>query len=222
MSMQRPRRQAAQDAVAKMRDVFEWEQLPESSQRFRECAAQIDAELRAEVKQKSVLVSDLDPDEGCTDSVAGDSATDEAQCGDDDEEFFDAPDYFDPEDVDFVVQDTKTSAVDADYCPSKEEEEEELEEEEEEEEEAEEEDEEDEEEEEGEEDEDDEEDGEGEEGEEEGEEEERVEEETEEEGVRDGGSEAKRRRKVGLEGEMAVPQPAQNPEYHMPPWPLRD
>jgi hypothetical protein len=220
--MQRPRRQAAQDAVAKMRDVFEWEQLPESSQRFRECAAQIDAELRAEVKQKSVLVSDLDPDEGCTDSVAGDSATDEAQCGDDDEEFFDAPDYFDPEDVDFVVQDTKTSAVDADYCPSKEEEEEELEEEEEEEEEAEEEDEEDEEEEEGEEDEDDEEDGEGEEGEEEGEEEERVEEETEEEGVRDGGSEAKRRRKVGLEGEMAVPQPAQNPEYHMPPWPLRD
>jgi hypothetical protein len=98
MSMQRPRRQAAQDAVAKMRDVFEWEQLPESSRRFRECAAQIDAELRAEVQQKSVLVSDLDPDEECAESVTEDSATDEAQCGDGDEEFFDAPDYFDPED----------------------------------------------------------------------------------------------------------------------------
>jgi len=217
MSMQRPRRQAAQDAVAKMRDVFEWEQLPESSQRFRECAAQIDAELRAEVKQKSVLVSDLDPDEGCTDSVAGDSATDEAQCGDDDEQFFDAPDYFDPEDVDFVVQDTKTSAVDADYCPSKEEEEELEEDEEEEEEEEEEEGEVDEEDEEGEEE------GKEEEGEEEeGEEEEGEEEEIEEGGSRDGGSEAKRRRKVGLEGDMVVPQPAQNPEYHMPPWPLRD
>jgi hypothetical protein len=125
MSLLRPRRQAAQDAVAKMRDIFEWEQLPESSRRFRECAAQIDAELRAEVQQKSVLVSDLDPDEGCEDSVEEDGVTNEAQCGDGGEEFFDAPEYSDPEDVDFVVQDTQIFAVDTDYLPSKDEEEEE-------------------------------------------------------------------------------------------------
>ncbi len=35
MSMQSPRRQAAQDALVKMRDVLEWEELPESSRRFR-------------------------------------------------------------------------------------------------------------------------------------------------------------------------------------------
>jgi hypothetical protein len=58
MSMQRPRRQAAEDALAKMRDVFEWEQLSENSKRFKECAARIDTELRAELQQKSVLVSE--------------------------------------------------------------------------------------------------------------------------------------------------------------------
>jgi hypothetical protein len=124
MSMQRPRRQAAQDALVKMRDVLEWEELPESSRRFRECAEQIDSELRAEVRQKSVLVSDLDPDEGCEDSVTEESVTGQAHCGDGDGEL-DAPDYFDPEDADFVVQDTQTCAVDADYCPSKEDEEDE-------------------------------------------------------------------------------------------------
>jgi hypothetical protein len=124
MSMQRPRRQAAQDAVVKMREVFEWEQLPESSRRFRECAERIDYELRAEVRQKSVLASDLDPDEGCEDSVTEDSVTGQSHCGDGDGEL-DAPDYFDPEDADFVVQDTQTCAVDADYCPSKEDEEDE-------------------------------------------------------------------------------------------------
>ena len=52
--MQRPKRQAAQDAIAKIRDIREWETLPESSQRFQECAALIDAELESEIKKKKV------------------------------------------------------------------------------------------------------------------------------------------------------------------------
>ena len=52
--MQRPKRQAAQDAIAKIRDIREWETLPEVSQRFQECAAIIDAELESEIKKKKV------------------------------------------------------------------------------------------------------------------------------------------------------------------------
>lgn len=63
--MQRPRRQAAVDAVAKIQRVREWETLPESSKRFRECAAQIEAEFKAEERGQSVCAEDLDPDEAC-------------------------------------------------------------------------------------------------------------------------------------------------------------
>jgi len=45
ISVKRPRRQAAQVAVEKMRDIMEWEELPENSQRFMECAALIDSEI---------------------------------------------------------------------------------------------------------------------------------------------------------------------------------
>ena len=57
MSAKRPRRQAAQLALEKMRDIMEWEELPENSQRFMECAALIDSEFEAEVRHKSVLAS---------------------------------------------------------------------------------------------------------------------------------------------------------------------
>ena len=58
--MQRPRRQAAVEAIAKIQRVREWETLPESSKRFRECAAQIEAEFRAEEHGQNVSADDLD------------------------------------------------------------------------------------------------------------------------------------------------------------------
>jgi hypothetical protein len=61
--MQRPKRQAAENALAKIRDIREWETLPETSQRFKECAALIDAELEAEIKKKKVKTCDLDTSE---------------------------------------------------------------------------------------------------------------------------------------------------------------
>ena len=58
--MQRPRRQAAVEAIAKIQRVREWETLSESSKRFRECAAQIEAEFRAEERGQNVSAADLD------------------------------------------------------------------------------------------------------------------------------------------------------------------
>jgi hypothetical protein len=224
MSMQRPRRQAAENALAKMRDVFEWEQLSENSQRFKECAARIDSELRAELQQKSVLVSDLDPDEGLPDSAEEDGAEHQEQCDNDDEQFFDAKENFDSEDEDFVVQDNKVYEEDKDYHPSQDEMEDEVEEEEGEEEDDEEEGEEEDDEEEGEEDDedDDEEDKEGEEGEAEQGEASEEREQVEEKNARDGRSEAKRRRTCGGEEITETPQSVQHAEFSMPPCPLRD
>jgi hypothetical protein len=63
--MERPRRQAAVEAIAKIQRVREWETLPESSKRFRECAAQIEAEFRAEERGQNVSADDLDADGAC-------------------------------------------------------------------------------------------------------------------------------------------------------------
>jgi hypothetical protein len=73
--MQRPRRQAALAAMDNIRRVREWEDMNESSKRFRECAAQIDAEFRAEEKQRAVRSEDLEPD-GEDEAESGDEAED--------------------------------------------------------------------------------------------------------------------------------------------------
>ncbi len=97
--MQRPKRQAAQDAIAKIRDIREWETLPESSQRFQECAALIDAELESEIKKKKVKTCDLD---------MPDSQEEEEEAESNDE-------YYDAEDG-FVVADKHISDADPDFC----------------------------------------------------------------------------------------------------------
>ena len=96
--MQRPKRQAAQDAIAKIRDIREWETLPEASQRFQECAAIIDAELESEIKKKKVKTCDLDVSD----------SEDEAD-GEVDDKYYDADDGF-------VVADNQISDVDPDFC----------------------------------------------------------------------------------------------------------
>jgi len=62
--MLRPRRQAAVAAVEKMQRIREWEEMPETSKRFRECAAAIEEEFRAEVRHKHVRAEDIESDDG--------------------------------------------------------------------------------------------------------------------------------------------------------------
>jgi len=92
--MQRPKRQAAENALAKIRDIREWETLPETSQRFKECAALIDAELEAEIKKKKVKTCDLDTSE-----------TEEEESQD---KFYDAHDGF-------VIADGQLTDADPDF-----------------------------------------------------------------------------------------------------------
>ena len=94
--MQRPQRKAAQDALLKIRSIREWENLPETSQRFIECAALIDAELEAEISKKKVSSCDLDLCE-----------TEEEESND---EYYDADDGF-------VVDDLQMGEADPDFCP---------------------------------------------------------------------------------------------------------
>ena len=58
--MQRPRRHAATEAMEKIMRIREWEELPENSKRFRQCAQQIEEEFRSEVKTREVRKEDLD------------------------------------------------------------------------------------------------------------------------------------------------------------------
>ena len=82
--------------MAKIQRVREWESLSESSKRFRECAAQIEAEFRAEVSQRHVRPEDLEPDDS--------ENEDDSESEDD---FQDANDSF--VDDDCVSQDTATT-----------------------------------------------------------------------------------------------------------------
>jgi hypothetical protein len=92
--MERPKRQASQDAISKIRDIREWETLPESSKRFKECAARIDAELESEIEKKKVKTCDLD--------------ISEQEEEESDDEFYDADDGF-------VVADKKILDADPDF-----------------------------------------------------------------------------------------------------------
>jgi hypothetical protein len=65
--MHRPRRAAAQMALEKIQRVREWEEMPENSKRFRECAAQIEREFRSEEIHRRVRPEDLPQEEhGCS------------------------------------------------------------------------------------------------------------------------------------------------------------
>ena len=73
--MQRPRRQAAAAALESMRRVREWEDMSENSKRFRECAAQIEAEFQNEESTHMVRTEDLD-----TDMEDGTESTEDSEC----------------------------------------------------------------------------------------------------------------------------------------------
>ena len=73
--MQRPRRQAAAAALENMRRVREWEDMSENSKRFRECAAQIEAEFQNEESTHMVRAEDLD-----TDMEDGAESTEDSEC----------------------------------------------------------------------------------------------------------------------------------------------
>jgi DNA-nicking Smr family endonuclease len=100
--MQRPRWQAVVAAMESIRRVREWEDMHENSKRFRECAAQINAEFRAEERQHAV--EDLETD--------AEDALEAAEASED--EYMNDNDSFVSDDVELE---------DCEYAPEKEDEE---------------------------------------------------------------------------------------------------
>lgn len=78
--MLRPQRHAAVTALDKIREIRKWEQLSEDSEEFRQCAAEIEAELDQELVSNNVSVTDLDVRD-----VYGESAEDSGMVEEDDE-----------------------------------------------------------------------------------------------------------------------------------------
>lgn len=92
----RSQRQAARDALSKIRSIQEWENLSENSTRFKQLASSIDDELRKEIEQKHVDPGDVDMSQA--DSSEEDSSneqqqdsfvvsTDDEACDEDDKDF---------------------------------------------------------------------------------------------------------------------------------------
>ena len=100
--MSRPKRKAAAAAQERMQQIFEWEQAPENSKLFRDCAAAIDAEFERERKSKRVKVEEIEDSEECEAVSCDEEHADEIT----------------QEDIDFVEQDGYT-AEDAEWVPEK-------------------------------------------------------------------------------------------------------
>ena len=100
--MSRPKRKAAAAAQERMQQIFEWEQAPENSKLFRDCAAAIDAEFERERKSKRVKVEEIEDSEECEAVSCDEEHAEEIT----------------QEDIDFVEQDGYT-AEDAEWVPEK-------------------------------------------------------------------------------------------------------
>ena len=91
--MQRPpKRKAACDALHKIQRVREWEEMPESSKRFRACAAQIEAEFQTEETLQHVRAEDLEEEthaesESDNESYTADSFVEHDEAEDSSEDF---------------------------------------------------------------------------------------------------------------------------------------
>jgi hypothetical protein len=100
--MSRPKRRAAAAAQERMQQIFEWEQAPENSKLFRDCAAAIDAEFERERKSKRVKVEEIEDSEECEAVSCDEEHAEEIT----------------QEDIDFVEPDGYTTE-DAEWVPEK-------------------------------------------------------------------------------------------------------
>ena len=105
--MSRPKRKAAADAQLRMQQIFEWEEAPEHSKLFQDCAAAIDSEFEQEKKTKRVRVAQVEESELSADSADSEASEELASCdeGDADEPTQEDLDFVEPDD--FPVEDSE-------------------------------------------------------------------------------------------------------------------
>jgi hypothetical protein len=109
--MLRSKRKAAHNALTRMQEIFEWENMTEDSELFQACAAKIDVEFECELKNKRSKKNRLNVQGNEEECYAGD----EHSCDDDDEE---EDEVLTREDIEFVEEDDYQE-VDSEWTPAK-------------------------------------------------------------------------------------------------------
>ena len=111
MFMLRSKRKAAHNAMTRMQEIFDWENMTEDSELFQACAAKIDVEFECELKNKRLAKNGLDVqdshDEWCADE--------EHSCDDNDDE---EDEVLTREDIEFVEEDDYQE-VDSEWTPAR-------------------------------------------------------------------------------------------------------
>jgi len=111
MFMLRSKRKAAHNAMTRMQEIFDWENMTEDSELFQACAAKIDVEFECELNNKRLAKNGLDVqdshDEWCADE--------EHSCDDNDDE---EDEVLTREDIEFVEEDDYQE-VDSEWTPAK-------------------------------------------------------------------------------------------------------
>jgi hypothetical protein len=110
--MLRSKRKAAHNAVTRMQEIFDWENMTEDSELFQACAAKIDVEFECELKNKRLKKDRLNVQDNEEECYAGD----EHSCDDDDDEEED--EVLTREDLEFVEEDDYED-VDSEWKPNK-------------------------------------------------------------------------------------------------------
>ena len=114
----RPRRQAAIEADKSVREILEWECLPENSAKFQRVAAEFDKQFEAERQAK--LVDDGDIEDGDAsdlheeNSDAEMSGQDE-EMNEEDKDFVENDSEYDESDATFVLSDSEKSDLSSDH-----------------------------------------------------------------------------------------------------------
>lgn len=112
--MSRPKRSAAIFAEKKIKAVLDWEDLPESSKKFKLYAAQIDAEFEEEQKNKRVRVEDLEISDDDEEPEENEDCADMASNGTR-SVYSSQNDIPTQEDLDFIEHDSAYESSDAEF-----------------------------------------------------------------------------------------------------------
>jgi hypothetical protein len=108
--MLRSKRKAAHNAMTRMQEIFDWENMTEDSELFQACAAKIDVEFECELKSKRLAKNGLD----VQDSHEEWHADEENSCDDNDDE---EDEVLTQEDIEFVEEDDYQEA-DSEWTPA--------------------------------------------------------------------------------------------------------
>ena len=113
----RPRRQAAIEADKNVREILEWECLPENSVKFQLVAAEFDKQFEAERQAKLVDdgdIEDADASDLHEESSDAEMSGEDEEMNEDDQDFVENDSDYNESDATFVLSDSEKSDLSSD------------------------------------------------------------------------------------------------------------